>query len=152
MDPTHSNAWNGLQVLRCHLSGRLVGLPRNWNRTGHDDTRASQLLNDAALLESDLREIFRPAPNVQLNLSDERYHELDQRANQFLHSLEAIVNWNLVGNDSLMTCRLSGPLLSDTKILADHYPRLSALVDFLGATMPSKYHLVDGPDPLLFNL
>lgn len=152
MLPTESLGWNGLQALKSQLSGRLAGFGPD-QRPGD---RPRRLDNDAAFFEDDLRYILT-VKSVVVQLSEERYKDMDNMALSLLDALDEIVNEDLI---ELQESRLQGhrksespehssPKLHDIASLASGRKRLSTMLCFLQARPEDRFSLT-GPDHSLF--
>jgi hypothetical protein len=151
--PTESLGWSGLQALKSQLSGRLAGLVLD--RRPSD--RPSRLDNDAAFFEDDLRYILT-AKSVIVQLSEERYKDMDNMALSLLDVLNDTVNGDLIELQEVRDrCRSelpehSSPKPHDITVLGSRYRHLSAMFCFLQARPEDRFSLATGPDPLLFIL
>lgn len=138
---TKSLGWNGIQILKSRLTGRLAKFVRNTK----PDSRPHKLQNDAAFFEIDLRYVLTATP-VVVEFSEHDYADMDQLARDLLKSLNDMVNGDLIG--PLEEARI-GP--HDLSLLGDSYPRLTSLVGFLDAST-GQFNLTTGLDAFIFKL
>lgn len=151
--PTESFGWNYLQTLKSRLLGRLAGLVQS--RRPSD--RPRKLDNDAAFFEDDLRYILT-AKSVIVQLSEERYKDMDKMALSLLDVLNDTVNGDLIElEEEQDRCRSELPEHSSSKLydivaLDSRYRRLKAMFCFLQARPKVPFSLATGPEPNLFKL
>lgn len=143
MLPTKSIGWIGFQALKVRLEGRLAVFTSRKADAG----RPTKFQNDADLLDCDLRDIFKTA-TLDINLSDDDFDDLNQKANDFLTSLNDMVN-----EDVLHSWEAPINLSShDITKIDSVYPKLAALMLFLDASSYRQFNLVSDPDSSLFLL
>lgn len=130
---------------------------RNTFAASAQSHRPSQLENDAALFEADLRDIFIIWPNTNtrlddIHLSDEEFYNMNETASHLLDSLETLVNQDLISH--MEPPENAEVLRHDILILGDGRPHLQCLLRLLDSTFaePSRYNLVSGSGPVIFTL
>ncbi|KAH6896664.1 hypothetical protein B0T10DRAFT_602101 [Thelonectria olida] len=154
MLPTTSLGWNGLQALKSRLAGRLARFTRD--RPPHDCPH--KFGHGSDFLEDDLRYIFVVTP-ASVDISENSYHDMDQKAQSLLSLLDEVVNGDFV-KSAIEACRQEVPenthdehphLSHGVAILDGAYPRLSALARVLETTT-DEVNLTSGPGLPLFIL
>jgi hypothetical protein len=153
MIPTSSIGWNALQALKSRLSGRLARFKRN----DADDGRPHKSQNDVAFFETDLRYIFTTTYTIS-DFAHDEYYEMDQRALDLMASLDSMVNSSLVDAQGRPNNQGPGvptdhhePSPHDIAMISSKFPRLGALMGFLGTSL-EQFNLAQGPGPALFIL
>ncbi|KAK4083833.1 uncharacterized protein Triagg1_1495 [Trichoderma aggressivum f. europaeum] len=145
MLPTESLGWIGFQALKVRLAGRLAPFA---SRKASVD-RPTRIQNDADLLDCDLRDILKTA-TLDVDLSDEEYHDLHQRAHGLLASLNHMVNEEFIAGYADNDNSVSDS--HDIAKVGSIYPRLAALMIFLDASNHSQFDLLSDPASSLFIL
>ncbi|RSL44909.1 hypothetical protein CEP53_011014 [Fusarium sp. AF-6] len=95
---TESFRWNYLQTLGACVSGRLG----RFSRAGAPRIRPKERGNNAALIEMDLDFILRTALGEH-HLTKEIFEKMDEAALDLLHSLDIMVNLNLITREGTST-------------------------------------------------
>ncbi|KAL7935629.1 hypothetical protein V8C35DRAFT_259314 [Trichoderma chlorosporum] len=145
MLPTESLGWIGFQALKVRLTGRLAPFA---NRRASVN-RPTRVQNDADLLDCDLRDMFKTKIS-DVDLSLEEYHDLHEKADGLLVSLDQMVNEECVTGHADDVDPYTDP--HDIAKIGNLYPRLAALMLFLDASDHRQFDLLGDPSSSLLLL